>query len=50
MLQRLPSLGRIDADSPNRQFLDLFILNALRSESIIRAVKNWDLMLLDEDI
>lgn len=49
MLQRLPSLGRIDANSPNRQFLDLFILNALRSESIIQLAKNWNISLLDEE-
>lgn len=49
MLQRLPSLGRIDADSPNRQFLDTFILNALRSEGIIQAVNTWDESLLNEE-
>ena len=42
MLQRLPTLGRISADSPDRQFLDLFILNALRAESIIKISKKWD--------
>lgn len=49
MLQRLPSLGRIDADSPNRQFLDIFILNALRSEGIIQAVNTRDEALLSEE-
>lgn len=42
MLQRLPSLGRINADSPDRQFLDTFILNGLRAESIIQLSKSWD--------
>lgn len=42
MLQRLPSLGRISADSPNRQFLDTFILNGLRAESIIQLSRSWD--------
>lgn len=42
MLQRLPSLGRISADSPDRQFLDSFILNGLRAESIIQMNKSWD--------
>lgn len=42
MLQRLPSLGRISADSPDRRFLDSFILNGLRAESIIQASKAWD--------
>ena len=36
MLQRLPSIGRISADSPDRQFLDGFILNGLRAEGIIQ--------------
>ncbi len=40
MLQRLPSLGRITADSPDRQFLDLFILNGLRAEAIIQSAKS----------
>lgn len=42
MLQRLPSLGRISADSPDRQFLDSFILDGLRAESIIRLTKSWE--------
>ena len=42
MLQRLPSLGRISADSPDRQFLDSFILDGLRAESIIQLSKSWD--------
>lgn len=41
MLQRLPSLGRISADSPDRQFLDSFILDGLRAESIIQLSKSW---------
>lgn len=42
MLQRLPSIGRISADSPDRQFLDSFILNGLRAENIIQLSKSWD--------
>lgn len=42
MLQRLPSLGRISADSPDRQFLDGFILDGLRAESIIQLSQSWD--------
>ena len=42
MLQRLPSLARISADSPNRQFIDSFILNGLRAESIIKLSKEYD--------
>ncbi|MBR3622283.1 MAG: hypothetical protein IKN43_02915 [Selenomonadaceae bacterium] len=40
MLQRLPTLGRVSADSPDRQFLDNFILDALRAEGIIQHSKN----------
>lgn len=46
MLQRLPSLGRISADSPDRQFLDGFILNGLRAENIIQLSKSWDVSIL----
>lgn len=46
MLQRLPSLGRISADSPDRQFLDGFILNGLRAENIIQLSKSWDTSIL----
>lgn len=42
MLQRLPSLGRISADSPDRQFLDGFVLNGLRAEAIIRQTQSYD--------
>ncbi len=49
MLQRLPSIGRISADSPDRQFLDTFILNGLRAESIIQLSKSWDAKILSTD-
>ena len=49
MLQRLPSLGRINADSPDRQFLDGFILNGLRAESVIQLSKSWDKKVLEFD-
>lgn len=42
MLQRLPSIGRVSTDSPDRQFLDTFILNGLRAEGIIQFSKSWD--------
>jgi hypothetical protein len=47
MLQRLPGLGRVDADSPDRQFIDTFILNGLRAEDVINSVNNNDRLLLD---
>ena len=49
MLQRLPSLGRISADSPDRQFLDSFILNGLRSESIIQLSGSWNQAILSSE-
>lgn len=49
MLQRLPSLGRVSADSPDRQFLDTFILNGLRAESLIQMSKSWDMNLMSAE-
>lgn len=49
MLQRLPSLGRVSTDSPDRQFLDTFILNGLRAEGIIQFSKSWDTKVLTFD-
>ena len=49
MLQRLPSLGRISADSADRQFLDGFILNGLRAENIIQLSKSWDVATLNAE-
>lgn len=49
MLQRLPSLGRISADSPDRQFMDNFILDGLRAESIIGLTKSWDPEVLQKE-
>lgn len=41
MLQRLPTLGRISADTPDRQFVDTFLLNGLRAEHIIQLSESW---------
>ncbi len=49
MLQRLPSLGRVSADSPDRQFLDSFVLNGLRAEAIIQMSKLWNLDLMNTE-
>lgn len=49
MLQRLPSLGRISIDSPDRQFLDTFILDGLRAEGIIQLSKSWDAKIVTID-
>ena len=37
MLQRLPSLGRVNAESSDRQFVDVYILDGLRAKDIVRA-------------
>ena len=49
MLQRLPTLGRISADTPDRQFLDAFILNGLRAEYIIQLSQSWKQKVLSEE-
>jgi len=36
MLQRLPSLGRIGAESTDRQFVDMYILDGLRARDVAR--------------
>ena len=38
MLQRLPALGRIEAESRERQFIDHYILDGLRAENLIDIV------------
>jgi hypothetical protein len=38
MLQRLPSLGRIGAESSDRQFVDTFILDGLRAKDVAGLV------------
>lgn len=39
MLQRLPSLGRIGAESQDRQFVDVFILDGLRAKDVAGLVE-----------
>lgn len=39
MLQRLPSLGRIGAESQDRQFVDMFILDGLRAKDVSGLVE-----------
>lgn len=40
MLERLPGIGRVDADSPDRKFVDSYILDGLRVEDLIRLATN----------
>jgi hypothetical protein len=42
MLQRLPSLGRIGAESSDRRFVDMFILDGLRAKDISTLVDKDD--------
>ena len=49
MLERLPGLGRVDSDSPDRKFVDTYILDGLRVEDIIRNVKNANRAVFQED-
>lgn len=39
MLHRLPGLGRVNADTNDRMFVDSYILNGLRAEDIINIVE-----------
>jgi len=43
MLQRLPSLGRIGAESSDRQFVDMFILDGLRAKDVSILLEKEDL-------
>ncbi len=38
MLQRLPALGRISAESNDRQFIDNYILDGLRAENLVQII------------
>ena len=38
MLQRLPTLGRVEAETSDRQFLDTYILDGLRAVALIESV------------
>lgn len=49
MLYRLPGLGRIDNISNDRIFVDSYILNGLKAEDIIQAVKNNETTILNEN-
>lgn len=42
MLQRLPSLGRIGAESSDRQFVDMFILDGLRAKDVASLIEKDD--------
>lgn len=48
MLQRLPALGRISADSNDRQFIDYYILDGLRALNLIDILNDNDIEALNE--
>ena len=37
LLQRLPSLGRLNTESNDRQFVDMYILDGLRAKDVVRS-------------
>jgi hypothetical protein len=43
MLQRLPCLGRLSAETNDRQFVDEYILDGLRAKDVLTIVKGDDL-------
>lgn len=49
ILQRLPGLGRIGAESLDRQFVDSFILDGLKAEDAIGLLGHVDGIWLDSD-
>jgi hypothetical protein len=48
MLQRLPGLGRTDADSNDRRFIDKYILDGLRAEDLFDGIKSADMTAVGE--
>lgn len=48
VLQRLPGLGRIGAESLDRQFVDQYILDGLQAEDVLRVYSEQDQSALQE--
>lgn len=48
ILQRLPLLGRVEAQSSDRQFIDTYFLDGLRAEDVCREVFRQDESILSE--
>ncbi|MGB2877914.1 MAG: hypothetical protein WBB97_07765 [Dehalococcoidales bacterium] len=48
ILQRLPALGRVASDTPDRQFVDHYILDGLRAEDVISCVNERSEEVLNE--
>lgn len=47
ILQRLPTLGRVSSESPDRQFVDPYILDGLRAEDLVNRVNKKDKQVLN---
>lgn len=43
ILQRLPGLGRVSAEDPDRQFTDTFLLNGLKASYFLDIIHNCDM-------
>jgi hypothetical protein len=48
ILQRLATLGRVSAESPDRQFVDTYFLDGLRGEDVIRIADHDEESVFDE--
>jgi len=48
ILQRLPLLGRVEAQSSDRQFIETYFLDGLRAEDVCRAIYQQDESILSE--
>ena len=48
ILQRLPLLGRVEAQTSDRQFVDTYFLDGLRAEDVCRGIFGQDESLLSE--
>lgn len=48
ILQRLPLLGRVEAQSSDRQFIDNYFLDGLRAEDVCREIFKQDESILSE--
>lgn len=48
MLQRLPGLGRYEAETENRRFVDIFILDGLRALDLVQIIQSNNYSVTDE--
>ncbi len=48
MLQRLPGLGRYEAETENRRFVDIFILDGLRALDLVQIIESNNYSVTDE--